>query len=214
MDAPVLYAELHLAKTQGLRSTSPPSPQQDACRGPGWHRVALKLGCVGLILLLMGLSVLVGFLVQKPLIEKCSVAVQENKTEPTVRSTILECPRDWHLHWNKCLFISQTSRPWAEGLADCSLRGATLLLIGDGKELKLLQDFSKGKGQQFFIGLKYVQEDKVWKWMNGSILNTNLLRITGKNEENSCALISHTEVFSDSCSSDNHWICQKTLKRV
>ncbi|EDM01758.1 rCG30291, partial [Rattus norvegicus] len=149
-------------------------PFLDACWGSGWHRVALKLGCVGLILLLMGLSVLVGFLVQKPPIEKCSVAVQENKTEPTVRSTILECPRDWHLHWNKCLFISQTSRPWAEGLADCSLRGATLLLIGDGKELKLLQDFSKGKGQQFFIGLKYVQEDKVWKWMNGSILNTNL----------------------------------------
>lgn len=51
------------------------------------------------------------------------------------RSAILECPRDWHPHWDKCLFISQTSRTWAEGLSDCSLRGATLLLIQDGEEL-------------------------------------------------------------------------------
>ncbi|XP_031239439.1 killer cell lectin-like receptor subfamily B member 1 isoform X2 [Mastomys coucha] len=184
MDAPVLYAELNLAKTRGLRCTSPPSLSQ------------------------------VGFLVHKSPIEKCSVAVQENRTEPTGRSAILECPRDWHPHWDKCLFISQTSRTWAEGLSDCSLRGATLLLIRDGEELRLLQDFSKGKGQQFYIGLKYVQVDKVWKWMNGSILNTNILQITGKDEENSCALISHGEVFSDSCSSDNHWICQKMLRHV
>ncbi|XP_052030952.1 killer cell lectin-like receptor subfamily B member 1 [Apodemus sylvaticus] len=214
MDAPVLYADLNLAETQGLRSTSPPPLPQDVCHESGWHRVALKLSCAGLIFLLMGLSVVVGLLVQKSSIEKCSVATQENRTEPTGRPAILECPRDWHLHWDKCLFISQTSRPWAEGLTDCSLRGASLLLIRDGEELRLLQDFSRGKGQQFYIGLKYVQVDKVWKWMNVSILNTNLLKITGKDEENSCALISHTEVFSDSCSSDNHWICQKMLNRV
>nr|AQY17491.1 NKR-P1G [Mus musculus] len=214
MDAPVLYAELNLAETRGLRCTSAPSLPQDACQGPGWHRVALKLGCAGLIFLLMVLSVLVGFLVQKPLIEKCSVAVQENRTEPTGRSATLECPRDWHPHCDKCLFTSQTSRPWADCLVDCNLKGATLLLIQDEEELRLLQNFSKGKGQQFYIGLKYEEVDKVWKWMNGSILNTNLLQITGKDEENSCALISQTEVFSDSCSSDNHWICQKTLKHI
>ncbi|EDK99899.1 mCG132535, isoform CRA_a, partial [Mus musculus] len=87
------------------------------------------------IFLLMVLSVLVGFLVQKPLIEKCSVAVQENRTEPTGRSATLECPRDWHPHCDKCLFTSQTSRPWADGLVDCNLKGATLLLIQDEEEL-------------------------------------------------------------------------------
>lgn len=34
----------------------------------------------------------------------------------------------------------------------------------------------------------------------------------GTDEENSCAIISQTEVFSDFCSADNRWICQKKLK--
>uniref|UniRef100_UPI00402BEE58 killer cell lectin-like receptor subfamily B member 1F n=1 Tax=Arvicanthis niloticus TaxID=61156 RepID=UPI00402BEE58 len=130
------------------------------------------------------------------------------------RSAILECPRYWHQHWNKCLFISQISKPWIEGLAACSIKDATLLHIENKEELRFVQNFIKGKEQLFFIGLNYVQEEKVWKWINGSILNPDLLRTTGKDVENSCALISHTEVFSDSCSSDNHWICQKTLKHV
>lgn len=37
------------------------------------------------------------------------------------------------------------------------------------------------------------------------------LRIMGTEEENSCAVISQKEVFSDFCSSDNRWICQKKL---
>lgn len=37
------------------------------------------------------------------------------------------------------------------------------------------------------------------------------LRIMGTEEENSCAVISEKEVFSDFCSSDNRWICQKKL---
>ena len=51
------------------------------------------------------------------------------------RSAILKCSRDWHLHLDKCLFFSQKSRPWDEGLADCSVKEATLLLIQDKKEL-------------------------------------------------------------------------------
>lgn len=31
--------------------------------------------------------------------------------------------------------MSQTSGPWAEGLADCSVKEATLLLIEDEEEL-------------------------------------------------------------------------------
>ncbi|XP_006506099.1 killer cell lectin-like receptor subfamily B member 1F isoform X2 [Mus musculus] len=110
--------------------------------------------------------------------------------------------------WTQCL------RPWAEGRDACSMEDAILLLIENKEELRFVQNLIKGKEQLFFIGLKYVQKEKIWKWIDGSILNPNLLRITGKDKENSCAIISHTEVFSDSCSSDNHWICQKTLIHV
>ena len=51
------------------------------------------------------------------------------------RSAIPTCLKDWQPYRDKCIFISQISRPWSEGLADCSVRGATLLLIEDQEEL-------------------------------------------------------------------------------
>ncbi|XP_057637864.1 killer cell lectin-like receptor subfamily B member 1F [Chionomys nivalis] len=217
MDESMVYNNLKLSRIWGIRNASPPSLPSETCRCPHWHRLALKLGCAGLILLVLsltGLSVLVRVLVQKPPIEKCSVSAQEVMDEPKGRSAIPTCLKDWQPYQHKCLFISQISRPWSEGLADCSVRGATLLLIEDQEELRYFQDFSKREGHQFFIGLKYIQVEQIWKWTNGSTLNPDLLRVTGKDKENSCAAISQTEVFSDSCSADNRWICQKKLKHV
>ncbi|XP_034367382.2 killer cell lectin-like receptor subfamily B member 1F isoform X1 [Arvicanthis niloticus] len=176
MDTSRVYSNVKTFRSPGYKQASSPSLPPDACRCPHWHHLALKFGCAGLILLLLsliGLSVLVRFLVQKPPI--CSVAAQENRTGLTGRSAILECPRHWHQHWNKCLFISQISKPWTEGLAACSIKDATSLHIESKEELRFVQNFIKGKEQLFFIGLNYVQEEKIWKWINGSILNPNLL---------------------------------------
>uniref|UniRef100_A0A8C8UFN4 C-type lectin domain-containing protein n=1 Tax=Peromyscus maniculatus bairdii TaxID=230844 RepID=A0A8C8UFN4_PERMB len=179
---------------------------QDACRCPRWHWLALKVGCAGLILLVLSLAGF-GHLI-------LSVCFLFTKIDHVFfltleRSVILTCPRDWHPYWDKCLFISQTSGPWAEGLADCSVKEATLLFIEYEEEL-----FSEKIGQTFYIGLNYVPAKKIWKWINGSILNPHLLQITLKDEEKSCTLISKTKVFSDICSTDNHFVCQKKLKHV
>ncbi|XP_057639924.1 killer cell lectin-like receptor subfamily B member 1 [Chionomys nivalis] len=214
MDTSVVYADLSVARTRVLSHASPPSLPSDACQCPRWHRLALKLSCAGLILLVLILTGLVGFLVKKAPIEKCGVAAHEIMAEPTGRPAIPTCLKDWQPYQHKCLFISQISRPWSEGLADCSVRGATLVLIEDQEELRYFQDFSKREGHQFFIGLKYIQVEQIWKWTNGSTLNPDLLQVTGKDKENSCAVISQTEVFSDTCSADNRWICQKKLKHV
>ncbi|XP_049986118.1 killer cell lectin-like receptor subfamily B member 1F [Alexandromys fortis] len=173
--------------------TKDKTSSQETCRCPHWHRLALKLGCAELILLVLsltGLSILVRVLVQKPPIKKCSVSAQEVMAEPT------------------------GTPPWYEGLADCSVRGATLLLIEDQEELRYFQNFSKREGHQFYIGLKYMQVEQIWKWTNGSTLNPDLLQVTGKDKENSCAVISQTGVFSDSCFADSRWVCQKKLKHV
>ncbi|XP_051011622.1 killer cell lectin-like receptor subfamily B member 1 [Acomys russatus] len=188
-----------------------------APQSPHWHQLALKLSCAAIILLLLrltGFSILLGFLVQNPPTETCNVTAGENRSEPTGRTAIMRCPRDWHLYLDKCLFTSHTSRPWAESLADCSMREATLLLIQDEKELRFLQGLAKRTVGHFFIGLKYVHMEKAWKWINGSVLNPNVLQIMGKDEESSCAMISSTKVFSESCFSYNYWICQKKLKHV
>ncbi|KAK7795782.1 hypothetical protein U0070_020808 [Myodes glareolus] len=90
------------------------------------------------------------------------------------RTAILTCLKDWHPYKDKCLFISQTSGSWAQGQDDCYSREATLLLIDNKEELKFIQDFSSRNKMDFFIGLNYVPAEKIWKWINGSILNTDV----------------------------------------
>ncbi|XP_029415718.1 killer cell lectin-like receptor subfamily B member 1B allele B, partial [Nannospalax galili] len=189
----------------------------DVCQCLHSHQLALKLGCAVLILLvlsLIGLSILVRILIQKSSVEKCSVEVQENRIETTERPTPFQCPRDWHSHQDKCLSFSQASGPWNEGLADCSAKEATLLVVQDQEELTFIQDLGRRRGHLFWIGLSYKLPEKKWRWINSSILHSDILQIAGEAKENSCAVISQTKSVSETCSSDNYWICEKKLKPV
>ncbi|OBS82202.1 hypothetical protein A6R68_23808, partial [Neotoma lepida] len=154
-------------------------------------------------------------LLQKTSVEKSSADVQENNmTKTTVSPAKEKCPKDWLPHLHKCIHFSQDSDPWEHSLADCATKGATLLLIEDQEELRLITDSAKGKGNSFWIGLNYTLPDKKWRWINGSTLSSDVLHITGEAKENSCASVSNDNVVSESCPSDNKWICQKELKRV
>ncbi|XP_029334550.1 killer cell lectin-like receptor subfamily B member 1A isoform X2 [Mus caroli] len=213
MDTARFYFSLKPPRTPGAWHESPPSLPPDACRCPRSHRLALKLSCAGLILLvltLIGMSVLY-LSIQKPSIEKCWVLIQENLDKTTGCPAKLECPQDWLSHRDKCFHVSQVSNTWKESLADCGKKGATLLLIQDQEELRFLQDSIKKKYNAFWIGLSYTLPDMNWKWINGSTLNSDVLRITGDTESDTFATISGDKVTSESCVSDNRWICQKEL---
>ncbi|XP_051011401.1 killer cell lectin-like receptor subfamily B member 1B allele C isoform X1 [Acomys russatus] len=217
MDMPVVYADLNLPRTRKPKQASPSSLHPDTCRCPRWHRLALKLGCAGLILLVLsviGLSVvLVLSLLQKTPAEKSSMEGQENRTKTTDSPATLKCPKDWIQYQDKCIHFSQTSSSWQEGLDDCKEKGATLLLVHDQEELRLLQDLAKEKDLSFWIGLSYSLPDKNWKWINGSALISDVFKIAGEGKSSSCAVISKDRVVSESCVSDNPRICQKEPKR-
>ncbi|KAK7805046.1 hypothetical protein U0070_021728, partial [Myodes glareolus] len=162
----------------------------DTCRCPRSHRLALKLSCAGLILLLLtviGLSVL----------------------ESPVH---LMCPNDWLPHRSKCIQFSQETGVWKEGLSDCARKGATLLLIQDQEELRFVKDSIKEKSYSFWIGLNYSMSEKHWRWINGSTLSSDVLNITGDFKRNSCVAVSKDKVVSENCASDRKWICQKDPK--
>ncbi|XP_052576107.1 killer cell lectin-like receptor subfamily B member 1B allele C [Peromyscus californicus insignis] len=218
MDASVVYADLNLTKTREPKRASPLSLPPDTCRCPRWHRLALKLGCAGLILLVLsviGLGVLVISLLQKTSVEKSSVDVQENNmTKTTDGPAILKCPKDWLPHRDKCIHFSQDTNIWMEGLVDCATDGATLLLIHDQEELRFIKDTVKGKGSSYWIGLNYTLTDKKWRWINGSTLRSDVLQIIGEATKDSCASLTEDTVVSEDCISDYKWICQKELKRV
>ncbi|EDM01768.1 rCG30087 [Rattus norvegicus] len=215
MDTARVYLSLKPSKTAaGAQCVSPPSLPPDACRCPRSHRLALKLSCAGLILLvlaLVGMSILVRVLVQKPSVEPCRVLIQENLSK-TGSPAKLKCPKDWLSHRDKCFHVSQTSITWKESLADCGGKGATLLLVQDQEELRFLRNLTKRISSSFWIGLSYTLSDENWKWINGSTLNSDVLSITGDTEKDSCASVSQDKVLSESCDSDNIWVCQKELK--
>ncbi|KAL1791017.1 pregnancy zone protein-like, partial [Sigmodon hispidus] len=186
--------------------------ENDACWCQRSHRLALKLGCAGLILLVLtviGLSVLVGVVIQNPSREKCRVYIQENMAKTTDSPAEVECPKGWLPHRDKCIHFSQDSNIWMAGLADCATKGATLLLVQDKEDLTFIMDSWKEKDYSFWIGLNYTWPDRNWKWINGSALNSDVFQITGEAEKNSCATISWDKVISEYCDSDNRWICQK-----
>uniref|UniRef100_A0A8C0WLY7 Uncharacterized protein n=1 Tax=Castor canadensis TaxID=51338 RepID=A0A8C0WLY7_CASCN len=139
MDTPVIYADLNLSRTSRLENSSRSFPPQDICQGPSCHQLALKLGCAVILLLVLsviGLSVSVVVLIQKSSIEKCIVDIQENRTETTERSPLVECPPDWHSLHNKCLGVfHSTSKSWNDSRSDCSEKESSLLLIQDQEEL-------------------------------------------------------------------------------
>ncbi|XP_075838766.1 LOW QUALITY PROTEIN: killer cell lectin-like receptor subfamily B member 1A [Microtus pennsylvanicus] len=202
--------------TPGPLCASPPSRPSDTCRCPHSHRLALKLSCAGLILLLLtviGLSVLVRVLIQKPSIEKCRVNIPRIVASSTESPIQLKCPKDWLPHRNKCLQFSQETSVWKEGLSDCARKGATLLLIQDEEELRFVKNSAKEKGNSFWIGLNFSLPDKNWRWINGSTLSSDVLQITGDTKKNSCMAISKDKVVSEDCASDNKWICQEEPKR-
>uniref|UniRef100_A0A8D2H2D9 C-type lectin domain-containing protein n=1 Tax=Urocitellus parryii TaxID=9999 RepID=A0A8D2H2D9_UROPR len=183
--------------------------------GAPWHQLAWKLGCAGIILLLLsviGLSVLVISLIQKSPMEKSSVDIQEKRNYTT--GNILQCPKHGLQLRDKCFTISSSSKTWNNSLADCSQRESSLLLIQDQEELRFIQNMIKYEGNLYWIGLNFTLSEKKWKWINGSLLNHDILKIVGENKENSCAAISNMKVFSESCNSENKWICEKKLKPI
>nr|XP_005570142.2 killer cell lectin-like receptor subfamily B member 1 isoform X1 [Macaca fascicularis] len=217
MDQQTMYAELTLPKDSGPESSSPSSLPRDVCQGSPWHQFALKLSCAGIILLVLvvtGLSLSVASLLQKSSIGKCSVDIQQNRTKTTERPDLLNCPIYWQQVQEKCLLFSHTVNPWNNSLADCSTKESSLLLIQDKDELTRTQNLIHDKAISFWIGLNFSLSEKNWKWINGSFLSSNDLKITGDAKENSCVYISQTSVYSEYCSTEMKWICQKELTLV
>uniref|UniRef100_A0A8C2L9E1 C-type lectin domain-containing protein n=1 Tax=Cricetulus griseus TaxID=10029 RepID=A0A8C2L9E1_CRIGR len=213
MDASVVYADLNLARTREPKRESPPSFPPDTCRCPRWHRLALKLGCVGLILLVLGViglggSVVFCFFVQE---QGRNIAWFFLTSDSPAK---LNCTKNWLLHRDKCIQFSQESDIWKTGLADCATKGATFLLIRDHEELSFIKASANAKGTTFWLGLYYTLPDKKWKWVNGSTLSSDGLQITGETKKDSCVAISKNKVTSEACDSHNMWICQKEPKLV
>ncbi|XP_057715673.1 CD209 antigen-like protein C [Corythoichthys intestinalis] len=103
---------------------------------------------------------------------------------PTIRESCRHCLPRWTLVDSACFFLSfseiYSSRSWQEARDFCKKHGSDLAVVDTfEKQLKLNQlinihhqDLSRSISQSgFWIGLRDVDSEAVWKWLDGTKLS-------------------------------------------
>ncbi|KAM9119651.1 killer cell lectin-like receptor subfamily B member 1B allele C isoform 1-T1 [Pangshura tecta] len=203
---------------------------------PLWHRVALRVGWAGNIVLLGAVIVLAVLVGQHPsqtrLTTQQNNSCEINENTPACNRTLegfrsclkqnlcgIEnssadgsrcklCPRHWVPHMDKCYWLSKENQYWSWGRDDCSRRGSHLLVIQNQEELEFTQNLT-GNQIPVWIGLNITSPGTKWTWVDGSPLNQKLFTVSGPEEENSCAAVRKSQIKSEICNTQYKWICQK-----
>ncbi|KAK7891326.1 hypothetical protein WMY93_023289 [Mugilogobius chulae] len=77
---------------------------------------------------------------------------------------------------------SSTEQNWQESRKYCQQRGADLIIINNVQELEFASDTFKSRT---WIGLSDLEEEGVWRWVDGSLLNTSSVFISAFGMERS-----------------------------
>ncbi|XP_053517819.1 killer cell lectin-like receptor subfamily F member 2 isoform X4 [Artibeus jamaicensis] len=161
---------------------------QDYSECPKWHRIALRLVSIALVILT---AAVIG------------LAIWGN---PTLNL----CPNGWVQEKGKRYNFFYTFKSWINSQKSCLKMKSHLLMIQDKAELDFIQN-SIQDGIYFWIGLNITHPQKTWTWMDGTPLNPQLFQVTGKAGDSACAAITKKGVFSEKCHSQGYWICQDVI---
>ncbi|KPP61268.1 C-type mannose receptor 2-like [Scleropages formosus] len=70
-----------------------------------------------------------------------------------------------------CYYISSEEKNWTESQQDCEQRGVNLAIINSREEQEFINTFNK----RIWIGLTYRDEERSWKWVDGTELTRDQL---------------------------------------
>uniref|UniRef100_K7GAS6 C-type lectin domain-containing protein n=1 Tax=Pelodiscus sinensis TaxID=13735 RepID=K7GAS6_PELSI len=180
---------------------------------PRWHRLALRLGAAG-ILILVGAVIVRGVWTLHtslaPTWEKYYMDRYPITTKYLKGPGCKLCPPDWLLHRDKCYWVSKNKTSWNESRDDCSGRGSRLLVIWNQDEMTFIQTNSK---DGVWLGLTSTSPTRNWTWVDRSLLNTTLFKAVHLPAgNNNCGVIKAYEIHCESCSATSEWICEKGWK--
>ncbi|XP_053086707.1 C-type lectin domain family 4 member F-like [Pangasianodon hypophthalmus] len=78
----------------------------------------------------------------------------------------------WILFHSSLYYISSERKTWTESRQDCRGRGADLVIINSNEEQEFVGNLSKSKKPGVYIGLTDLDNEGVWKWVDGTSLTT------------------------------------------
>ncbi|XP_021327944.1 C-type lectin domain family 17, member A-like [Danio rerio] len=114
----------------------------------------------------------------------------------------------WMCYQSVFYYMSTETKNWTESKKDCEQRGASLMIINSKEEHKFFKSDAN-----VWIGLTDKNEERKWKWVDGSELATGFSS-WGPGEPNglqgeSCAASFSAELYDFSCSETFNWICER-----
>uniref|UniRef100_A0A672HX89 C-type lectin domain-containing protein n=1 Tax=Salarias fasciatus TaxID=181472 RepID=A0A672HX89_SALFA len=111
-------------------------------------------------------------------------------------------------------YISSTEKTWQKSQDDCLSRGADLTIVDSREE----QDFLRRLSKVMWIGLTDRAEERTWRWVDGTVLNTSYWSDRQPNNwrgKQDCAEVQTSDVennWNDArCDSQNYWVCEKKV---
>ncbi|MCJ8750214.1 hypothetical protein PDJAM_G00259970 [Pangasius djambal] len=78
----------------------------------------------------------------------------------------------WILFHSSLYYISSEKKTWPESRQDCRERGADLVIINSKEEQEFVDNLSKNKKPGVYMGLTDLDNEGVFKWVDGTSLTT------------------------------------------
>uniref|UniRef100_UPI00398E38B5 C-type lectin domain family 7 member A-like isoform X2 n=1 Tax=Pristiophorus japonicus TaxID=55135 RepID=UPI00398E38B5 len=89
-----------------------------------------------------------------------------------VNCTSQLCHKNWTPFEGNCYYFSKSKLGWDESRQECISEGSELVVIRTDEEQKFVAAFDVDK--VYWIGIKEVQHDSTWMWIDGTYLLDNL----------------------------------------
>ncbi|XP_040893045.1 C-type lectin domain family 4 member M-like isoform X2 [Toxotes jaculatrix] len=127
------------------------------------------------------------------------------------------CPDNWIKFGNSCYSFSTSKKSWSDSRQSCEKLDAQLVIVSSEEEQTFLSVFVNT-----WIGLTDEEEENVWKWVDGSVVNTTYWKNGQpdnkgyKNDEDCVQTNSASNDLNNwndlTCTEDLHFMCEKTLQ--
>ncbi|XP_055008085.1 CD209 antigen-like protein E [Boleophthalmus pectinirostris] len=119
------------------------------------------------------------------------------------------------VYFQGSVYLGSTTRSWQESRKYCQKRGADLIIINSDQEQKFVHSLFPNNR---WIGLSDLEEEGVWKWLDGSLLNISFWSVGEPNDgigNEDCAEIMYRDRLSNwndlSCAEERDFVCEKNI---
>lgn len=92
-------------------------------------------------------------------------------TTTTTNFTHWTCFPDPDIHVDRCYAVVNKPGPWEKARQACHEEGADITVISSAEENERVHSVCTEKKRSCWIGLTEVQDNLIWKWVDGTVMN-------------------------------------------